>query len=527
MADLRRGLWEHCLAAARQIAHDHATTAAGLKGCGAPLIDLLRRQAAQILLLQEDDRDSKDVRLVARRLDDLVELAHARFYAFRPSDVPACWRQLYTDASILLFSLRWWQRRANRAPLSDDDLDGLVRPLDMALILAGGAGPPRRGRDWIHATLETLHRVLQDEEPDAVDDDNDGDDDEARPRKKPRREPDIVKRHAGVFPIPDFSAGPFFNEGDSSSSSCSPSSSSKCQFVPPIRHPVPRSGPLGMEAFQAYLDYGGAGFAAAAAANCKPLVLSGMLDLWPARQKTARPWSSPAYLRWRTLRGRRLVPVEVGRSYVDDGWTQSIVPFATVLEELESASEDPTRKKKTGPMYLAQHALFTQMPMLQQDISIPDACYTTTTMDSDSDDDDNVIDGHVLTNAWLGPPGTITPLHTDPHHNLLAQVVGRKYVRLYAPEQTEALRPRGREAGGVDMGNTSTVDVGVMEGWDKAEGGEGDEGEGVGSAEAAAFRAVPYVDCILEPGDTLYIPQGWWHYVRGLSVSFSVSFWWN
>ena len=31
----------------------------------------------------------------------------------------------------------------------------------------------------------------------------------------------------------------------------------------------------------------------------------------------------------------------------------------------------------------------------------------------------------------------------------------------------------------------------------------------------------------LSPGDCLYIPRHCWHYVRSLSPSFSVSFWWG
>ena len=31
--------------------------------------------------------------------------------------------------------------------------------------------------------------------------------------------------------------------------------------------------------------------------------------------------------------------------------------------------------------------------------------------------------------------------------------------------------------------------------------------------------------CVLAPGELLYIPRGWWHHVRALSASFSVSFW--
>ena len=36
-----------------------------------------------------------------------------------------------------------------------------------------------------------------------------------------------------------------------------------------------------------------------------------------------------------------------------------------------------------------------------------------------------------------------------------------------------------------------------------------------------------FFDCVLEEGEMLYIPPKWWHYVRSLSTSFSVSFWWS
>lgn len=36
-----------------------------------------------------------------------------------------------------------------------------------------------------------------------------------------------------------------------------------------------------------------------------------------------------------------------------------------------------------------------------------------------------------------------------------------------------------------------------------------------------------FMDCILEEGEMLYIPPKWWHYVRSLTTSFSVSFWWS
>ena len=87
--------------------------------------------------------------------------------------------------------------------------------------------------------------------------------------------------------------------------------------------------------------------------------------------------------------------------------------------------------------YLAQTQLFDQIERLAQDIRVPDYCGLSLNDDGDADDD--LPPPKV--NAWFGPKGTLSPLHWDPEHNLLAQVVGSKYIRLYSPEESHRLYP--------------------------------------------------------------------------------------
>jgi hypothetical protein len=41
------------------------------------------------------------------------------------------------------------------------------------------------------------------------------------------------------------------------------------------------------------------------------------------------------------------------------------------------------------------------------------------------------------------------------------------------------------------------------------------------------FAEAKYLEAVLGPGDLLFMPKGMWHYVRSLTTSVSVNFWWS
>ncbi|KAI0544182.1 hypothetical protein F4679DRAFT_565874 [Xylaria curta] len=518
--------------------HNHDQTS--LAGCGTALVNLLSRQANTVNILYQNNTNATSTApvsqepdeeaqkrchdLALKRLDDIASIAYSKFYAYLFKDLPVCWRQLYTDAQILKFCLLFLKSPYGHHPLRSDGIKQqdclyeLVKTLDLALILAGAAGE-RRGRKWIDEALELLHVIWLAE----------GEDPGDRPAKRAK----LTGNHGAHD----------FHVGGNTFSTREP-------FTPPVTHPIKAVSAPSIEEFQTYMDR-----PRDPSLGPEPLVLRNTLDEWPAL--STRPWNSPSYLLSQTFSGRRLVPVEVGRSYVDEGWGQKLITFGDFLREYidptttasldddqdSSQANDPrsetkgrsgniikdsSNNKDSTPKpiaYLAQHQLFTQLPSLRNDILIPDYCYTSPPLHPTNPNINQPELDTPLLNAWFGPPGTISPLHNDPYHNILTQIVGRKYVRLYAPRETARLAARGKE-NGVEMGNTSALDIGVVEGWDCLPEGEEEKEEEEENIKET-FKALPFVDYILEPGDALYIPIGWWHYVRGLSVSFSVSFWWN
>ncbi|MBO0352066.1 cupin-like domain-containing protein [Phormidium pseudopriestleyi FRX01] len=100
---------------------------------------------------------------------------------------------------------------------------------------------------------------------------------------------------------------------------------------------------------------------------------------------------------------------------------------------------------------------------------------------------------------WFGPGGAITPLHFDPLNTFLCQVYGRKRVRLIAPYQKHLLRAYGNFFSNIDLENPNFERY-------------------------PQLKDLDIIELIIEPGEVLLLPVGWWHQVRSLEVSISVSF---
>lgn len=102
---------------------------------------------------------------------------------------------------------------------------------------------------------------------------------------------------------------------------------------------------------------------------------------------------------------------------------------------------------------------------------------------------------------WIGRD-TLTPMHHDLTQNIMIQLVGTKIVRLVPPAEQRKL------------GNSLHVfaDFHWLD-------------DGIATA-----RDVSYTEVVLEPGQALFLPVGWWHCVRsiGLSITYtSTNFLWH
>lgn len=155
----------------------------------------------------------------------------------------------------------------------------------------------------------------------------------------------------------------------------------------------------------------------------KPFVLQrhGYVQRW----KALTSWASIDYLRSIAGPGR-LVPIEVGKDYRTEEWTQRLMSWDYFLQSLDFP-EHPAQPQNEV-LYLAQHNLFMQFPALEGDIGIPEYVYACPDPPScyPAYKPPGNADGLII-NAWLGPRGTISPAHTVSFFEIRCLVDARIY----------------------------------------------------------------------------------------------------
>jgi lysine-specific demethylase 8 len=190
--------------------------------------------------------------------------------------------------------------------------------------------------------------------------------------------------------------------------------------------------------------------------------------------------------------GDTIVPVEFGTAFESHGTgVTSLAEFARLFLKPSNDAHDGA-PASTDVAYVSQHQLFHQVPELCESFTIPPYALGRISPETSA------------VNIWLGTSGTRTSLHRDPYLNLLCQVAGFKYVRVYDDAQTQYLAPDVLRAGNKNTFTRSPLDP---------------------ERERSIPSAARFVECILRPGDVLYIPKNHWHYVRSLTTSVSINFW--
>ena len=105
---------------------------------------------------------------------------------------------------------------------------------------------------------------------------------------------------------------------------------------------------------------------------------------------------------------------------------------------------------------------------------------------------------------WLGPSGTVTPLHCDYDDNIFAQIWGSKRIFLAPPHHDAFLYPSAANA--ILFGSPFNPEAPDFEKFPLA-------------------RQAAMIECIVHPGELLYVPAGWYHQVRSLTFSLSANRW--
>lgn len=211
-----------------------------------------------------------------------------------------------------------------------------------------------------------------------------------------------------------------------------------------------------------------------------PVVLTDVCDRWPAREL----WT-PRYLAER-LSG---VEVEVMSNRdadpdyeINSDQHRFVMPFDEYVKKVEAT-------ESSNDIYLVANNKVLSTPAasgLWDDFELDPRFLAAEP-------------AHEQSFLWFGPAGTITPLHHDTINVLFNQLRGRKHFILIP---SLAIHHVYNHVGVFSRVDPLNPDL----------------------ERFPRFAGTPQIHLDIEPGESLFIPAGWWHHVASLDLSVSVSF---
>jgi ribosomal protein L16 Arg81 hydroxylase len=214
-------------------------------------------------------------------------------------------------------------------------------------------------------------------------------------------------------------------------------------------------------------------------ATNQPVIITGMMDDWPAMDK----WT-PAY--FLEHYAQREVEVQFGRE-ADAQYEMNSVAhkrkmafgeYVSLVEGSGRSNDFYMTANNNSQNRQALRELWDDIGQLPQYLK---------------------RDGEPEGFLWFGPAGTVTPFHHDLTNNFMAQVKGRKRLRIMAA--CEAARVYNQRHCFTPV-----------------------DGRDIDLQRYPLMAEVQVRECVLAPGEILFLPVGCWHFVEALDISLTVAF---
>jgi ribosomal protein L16 Arg81 hydroxylase len=210
----------------------------------------------------------------------------------------------------------------------------------------------------------------------------------------------------------------------------------------------------------------------------RPLVIRGRMENWAARD-----WTPESIVRVTGNPPVDLLVLKDGYFHIDA--TVGIRTTSLRLGEYLDRIRDTDR-----PAYYLRTNVEAAFEPLRRDFEVPEYCLRSLGM---------------KICFWMGARGNTSDIHFDMNHNISAQIRGRRRVALFAPEDSANLYPFPHPV----RWHHSQVHL-----------------EDYDEVRFPKFRRAKRYDLVMEPGEMLFIPRGWWHRFEALEPSMALSFFW-